>query len=462
MNELAIVILAAGQGTRMRSVLPKVLQPLAGKPLLAHVLAALQPLSATQTLIIFGHQGDQVRAVFPESYLTWVEQTKQLGTGHAVQQAVPQLPKQGQVLVLVGDVPLIQTSTLQQLLKSTPPHAIGLLTTIPDNPTGLGRIIRNKQGKIEKIVEEKDATPKERAISEINTGIFVFPAEKLATWLTRIQPSPISGEYYLTDVLALAVAEKCDIVGVTVPNAYEVMGINDKRELAIAERYYQQQQAERLMINGVTIADPQRFDLRGELTVGHDVLLDIGVMIEGKVTLGNRCMIGPYSVLKNVTLGDDVVIKSHCVLEEAIIGNHAEVGPFARLRPGAKLADHVHVGNFAEIKKSEIGAYSKVHHVSYIGDTTIGGKVNIGAGTIVCNYDGVKKSQTIIEDGAFIGSNSSLVAPVKIGKQAVIGAGSVITRDAPAGELTVARNPQKNCGKWPRSSDKQDKQKGEK
>jgi bifunctional UDP-N-acetylglucosamine pyrophosphorylase / glucosamine-1-phosphate N-acetyltransferase len=456
MNAPSIVILAAGQGTRMRSALPKVLQPLAGKPLLAHI----KPLFPTKTIIIFGHQGEQVRAAFPQPHYTWVEQKQQLGTGHAVQQALSEFPKSGQVLVMVGDAPLINSDTLQQLIKATPSEAIGLLTTLPDNPTGLGRIIRNKQGAIEKIIEEKDATPAERAIQEINTGIYVFPAQKLATWLPRIQPSSVSGEYYLTEVLALAKAEKCEIVGVPSANAYEVMGVNDKRELAIAERYYQEHQAKRLMYQGVTVIDPKRFDLRGELTVGQDVLIDTNVILEGVVTIGNRCTIGAHSVLKNVTIGDDVIIKSHCVLEEAIIGDHAEVGPFARLRPGTKLAAHVHVGNFAEIKKSDIGPYSKVHHVSYIGDTTIGEKVNIGAGTIVCNYDGAKKSQTVIEDGAFIGSNSSLVAPVKIGKQAVIGAGSVITRDAPAGELTIARNVQKNCGKWPRSS--KDRQKGEK
>lgn len=445
---LSIVILAAGQGKRMVSQVPKVLHPLAGKMLLEHVIHTAQQLHPTP-VIVYGHQGDVVRDACADLNVLWAKQPEQLGTGHAVLQALPHIPDDHRVLVLYGDVPLISLDTLQKFIQTTPRQALGIITATLDNPAGLGRIIRDKQNNIINIIEDKDLSDTERANREVNTGIYLFPENFLKKSLPLLQNNNAQKEYYLTDMIKMAVQENITIHSIQPASPDEVLGINDRVQLAHLERSYQRQYAEKLMRQGVTLLDPNRFDLRGELTVGQDIVIDINVIIEGRVTIGSGCKIGPNTVLRNTTLGDRVEIKANSVLEDAVIGADCTIGPFARIRPGTVLAAHAHVGNFVEIKNSKIGEGSKVNHLTYIGDSDIGKRVNIGAGTITCNYDGVNKHKTQIGDQAFIGSNSSLVAPVTIGEGAYIGSGSVITQDAPPHQLTVCRaKEQRSIEHW--------------
>ena len=441
--KLGVVILAAGQGTRMKSDLPKVLHRLAGKPLLGHVIDCARSLSPVEIVVVYGHGGERVRAVFDEQQdLQWVEQAEQLGTGHAVQQAMPVLKTAEQVLILYGDVPLTRSETLQSLVAATEHQGFGLLTVTLDNPTGYGRIVRNDGGRVQRIVEQKDASAEELTIDEVNTGIMCVPREHLAEWLGGLSNSNAQGEYYLTDVLAMAVADGFDIQVQQPALAVEAEGVNNRGQLATLERAHQRNIADQLMVDGVTLRDPSRLDVRGRVTHGRDCEIDINVIIDGDVTLGNRVRIGANCVLRNAVLGDDVEILENCVIEDATVGAASKVGPFARLRPGAELVGEAHIGNFVEIKKSVVGLGSKVNHLSYIGDTEIGEGVNIGAGTITCNYDGANKHKTVIGDRAFIGSNSALVAPVTIGENATVGAGSVIGKDAPADKLTLTRAKQ--------------------
>ncbi len=445
--KLGIVILAAGQGTRMKSRLPKVLHPLAGKPLLAHVIETARDLQPDTMVVVYGHGGEQVRQTLDAPGLQWVEQAEQLGTGHAVQQALPALKDVDQVLVLYGDVPLMHTASLQRLLDGA---GFGLMTMNLDDPTGYGRILRDEQGRVTGIVEQKDASAAEQQIREVNTGIMLVDARALARWLEQLSPQNAQGEYYLTDIVALAVAEGVEIRVAQPGEPVEAEGVNDRLQLAALERVYQRWQAHALMRNGVTLKDPARFDLRGTLKTGMDVTLDVNVIIEGEVTLGDNVHVGANTVLRNVKVADKVLIRENCVIEDAVIGPDSAIGPFSRIRPGTELVGGAHVGNFVEIKNSVIGSGSKVNHLTYIGDTTMGAGVNIGAGTITCNYDGAYKHRTLIGDRAFIGSNTALVAPVRVGEDATIGAGSVIAKDAPAGELTVARGKQVTIRGWKR------------
>jgi bifunctional UDP-N-acetylglucosamine pyrophosphorylase/glucosamine-1-phosphate N-acetyltransferase len=448
---ISIVILAAGQGKRMYTSLPKVLHRLAGKSLLEHVVqTALQLDTATTPIVVYGHQGEIVRDALSNLALTWVEQTKQLGTGHAVSQTLSQIPLDNQVLVLYGDVPLITLETLQKLAENTPPNAIGMITAHLSNPTGLGRIIRDAKNLIVQIVEEKDATAEQRKIKEINSGIYLIPARYLQKWLPHLKNQNAQQEFYLTDIIQFAVKENIPIYNQEPIRLEEILGVNDCVQLAHLERYYQRAYAEKLMRQGVTLYDPNRFDMRGELTVGQDTIIDINVVIEGKVSIGNHCIIGPNTLLRNVTLQDHIEIKANCVIDGAEIAEHCVVGPFARIRPGTQVSSKVQIGNFIEIKNSSIDIGSKIHHVGYIGDSEIGKHVNIGAGTITCNYDGANKYKTIIGDEAFIGSNTELVAPVTIGEGATIGAGSTITRNAPPQQLTLCRGQQRSIPHWQR------------
>jgi bifunctional UDP-N-acetylglucosamine pyrophosphorylase/glucosamine-1-phosphate N-acetyltransferase len=445
----AILILAAGRGTRMKSDLPKVLHPLAGKPLLAHLLETLQSLNYQSLNLVCGHGSEQVKKTFSHLPLNYIEQAEQLGTGHAVVQAFEAIKVAERVLILVGDTPLISLTTLQALL-AIPSNTIGLLTATVNDPTGLGRIVRDAEGKLLHIVEEKDATTAQRAIDEINTGIMILPVSKLVTWLPQLRPHNAQGEYYLTDIFAMAVLENYPIETVQVIVETEIASVNDRVQLASLERIVQHRQAEELMRQGVTLLDPSRFDLRGNFKVGRDVVIDVNVIIAGEVTLGDRCTIGPNVILRDTVLGDDVTIKSNCDIEGAVIGAESVVGPFARLRPGTVLESEVKIGNFVEVKKSTMGKGSKANHLAYVGDATVGSAVNIGAGVITANYDGVNKWQTTIEEGASIGANSVLVAPVTIGMDATIGAGSVISKAAPAGELTVSRAKPQTIKGWKR------------
>lgn len=453
---LQIVVLAAGQGKRMYSNLPKVLHRIAGKPLLGHVLDTARSLSPDRLVVVYGHGGDQVRAAFAgQEDLVWALQAEQLGTGHAVRQAMPHV-QGGVTMVLYGDVPLTRKETLERLLAATDHcSAVGLLTDYLPDPAGYGRIVRDADHNVVRIVEHKDASEAERAINEINTGMMAVPTARLESWLNELRNDNVQGEYYLTDIIALAVRDGLAVNAVQPAEHWEAEGINNKLQLAQLERIYQQNRAEKLLVAGVTLADPARIDIRGTLQHGQDVRIDVNCVFEGAVVLGNNVSIGANCVLRNVTIADNAVIHPFCHLEEAAVGAGSLIGPYARLRPGAQLADNVHIGNFVEIKKSDIGSGSKVNHLSYIGDATIGSAVNVGAGTITCNYDGVNKFRTVIGDQAFIGSNTSLVAPVEIGEGATTGAGSVITRNAPAGELTVARARQLTLAGWKRPQKKQ-------
>jgi len=460
---LSIVILAAGQGKRMRSTLPKVLQPLAGQPMLAHVLTLARSLAPQSIHVVYGHGGERVRAAFaepsgavqpgsmvqPGGVVHWVEQAEQLGTGHALAQAMPGVGKDQQVLVLYGDVPLLRTATLEQLRVSAG-AGVALLTATPPEPAGYGRIVRDARGRIARIVEDRDASATVRRIREVNTGVLVAPARQLTRWLAALKPRNAQGELYLTDIVAMAVRERVPVQPLGVADAAEALGINDKVQLAQAEAHYRRRRACELLARGVTLVDPARLDVRGEIEVGTDVVLDVNVVLEGPVRLGNGVHIGPHCVVSRTSIGDATVLQANCVVQDAVIGSDCSVGPFTRMRPGAQLAKGAHVGNFVEIKNSRIGERSKVNHLSYIGDAEIGSGVNVGAGTITCNYDGANKSQTRIGDRAFIGSGSMLVAPVTIGAEATVGAGSTITSDAPAGKLTLARSRQVTIAEWQR------------
>jgi bifunctional UDP-N-acetylglucosamine pyrophosphorylase / glucosamine-1-phosphate N-acetyltransferase len=447
---LEVVILAAGQGKRMYSDTPKVLHRLAGQPLLAHVLASARALNPAAVHVVYGHGGERVREAFAGAGVQWTRQAEQKGTGHAVAQAMPTVADQAVVLVLYGDVPLIRAQTLQNLLSAAGPDGLALLTAELDAPAGYGRIIRGPDGRVTRIVESKDATPAEAAVREVNTGFLATPAAKLKKWLAGLRNHNAQGEYYLTDIIAMAVAEGVDIATRAPRDVWEILGVNSKQELADVERVHQKQLAEKLMQQGVTLRDPARLDVRGELTCGRDVVIDVNVVFEGKVVLGDRVQVGPNNVIRDCTLGADTVVHPNCVLEQAVIGEDCRIGPFARIRPETKLAAHVHVGNFVEVKKSEVGEGSKMNHLSYIGDSSVGSGVNIGAGTITCNYDGANKHRTVIGDNVFVGSNTALVAPVTVGPGATIGAGSVITKAAPAGELTLTRVAQVSRPGWKR------------
>lgn len=436
-----VIILAAGKGTRMRSKLPKVLQPLAGQPLLGHVIQTAKQLQAQNIITIYGHGGDLVKDAFSHEQIQWVEQAEQLGTGHAVQVTLPILPQDGISLILYGDVPLVRQQTLEQLIAVSSKTGIGMITLTVDNPTGYGRIVR-ENGQIQAIVEHKDASDAQRQIQEINTGIYCVSNAKLHEWLPKLSNNNAQGEYYLTDIVEMAVAEGLEIASIQPEQAFEVEGVNDRIQLAALEREFQAQQALELMRQGVTLTDPKRFDLRGQLKVGQDVRIDINVIIEGDCELGDGVEIGAGCVLKNTKIAAGTKVQPYSIFDGAVVGEDTQIGPFARLRPGAKLANDVHIGNFVEVKNSSIGLGSKANHFTYLGDAEVGASSNIGAGTITCNYDGANKHKTIIGDAAFIGSNSSLVAPVKIGNGATIGAGSVITRDVVDNALAFERAPQ--------------------
>ena len=447
---LHVVILAAGHGKRMLSNTPKVLHKLAGKALLAHVLDAVQRLNPSAIHIVIGHEGTLIRDAFMHLNLNWVWQHEPCGTGHAVLQALPEIPEEADVLILCADVPLITETILSSLVHpdNTVQHALRFLVSKVDNPTGLGRVIRDQQHAVTAIVEEKDANEEQRAIHEINSGIYCVQAAQLKRWLPKLSCHNAQKEYYLTEIIHMAVNEQVPIYTVTAEPAWRVHGINNRLQLMQLERALQVHQAHDLLEQGVTIADHQRIDLRGELTCGRDVFIDINVIFNGRNTLGDGCHIGAHCSLTNVTLGKNCIIKDHCVLEDCVVDDFCEVGPFARIRPKTHLHAHVHVGNFVELKHATLGAHSKAGHLSYLGDVTIGSHVNIGAGTITCNYDGVNKHQTIIEDHAFIGSGSQLVAPVTVGPHATIGAGTTLRKSAPAHELTLTVAAQKTIPGW--------------
>ncbi len=446
---LDIVILAAGQGTRMRSALPKVLHPVAGQSMLGHVIATARQLSPDRIHVVIGHGADEVRQRLAADDLNFVVQAEQLGTGHAVAQALPALSAE-RVLILYGDVPLIEVATLERLLQKVGAQQIALLTVNLDDPTGYGRIVRDDQGLVQAIVEHKDASADQKLITEGNTGILAVPGERLGDWLGRLSNSNAQGEYYLTDVIAMAVADGLVVATEQPLDAMEVQGANDRRQLAELERHYQLRAAHRLMAQGVTLRDPARFDLRGEVTVGLDVLIDINVILEGKVVIEDGVEIGPNCVIRDSTLRRGAVIKANSHLEGAELGEGADCGPFARLRPGAVLGAKAHVGNFVEVKNSQLGEGAKAGHLAYLGDADIGSRTNIGAGTITCNYDGANKFRTVLGEDVFIGSNSSLVAPVSLGDGATTGAGSVITADVPAGTLALGRARQTLIEGWQR------------
>jgi bifunctional UDP-N-acetylglucosamine pyrophosphorylase/glucosamine-1-phosphate N-acetyltransferase len=447
---LSVVILAAGQGKRMQSDRPKVLQPLAGHPLLAHAFETAQALGPDLIHVVYGHGGEQVRQSLIGPNLHWALQAEQLGTGHALQMAMPGIPDDHTVLVLYGDVPLLRAETLRELLALAGAKSLALLTVELADPTGYGRIVRDARGAVRRIVEQKDAKPRELKISECNTGVLAAPAKRLRAWLKKLGNNNAQREYYLTDVIAMAVAEKLRVRPLVASDPMEVLGVNDRVQLAALETAYRARRARELMLAGVTIIDPARIDIRGAVECGRDVVLDVNVVLEGPVQIGSGVRVGANAVISQATIGAGTHIKPNCVIERAEIGPRCEIGPFARIRPESQLAEGVHVGNFVEIKKSSLGRGSKANHLSYIGDAVIGAGVNVGAGTITCNYDGANKWTTEVGDGAFVGSGTMLVAPVKIGAGATIGAGSTITRDAPAGELTLERSRQTTLPGWQR------------
>jgi len=449
---LEIVVLAAGSGKRMYSDRPKVLHTLAGKPLLRHVLDTALVLKPAAIHVVYGHGGDQVQTAMADTKVQWALQAEQKGTGHAVAQAMPSVADSAQVLVLYGDVPLIRAETLKELLAAAG-DGIALLTAELADPAQYGRILR-KNGKVVSIKERKDATPEEVTIREINTGFLAAPAARLRPWLAKLSNNNAQGEYYLTDIISMAVADNINIATRGPRDESEILGVNSQTELAQLERMHQKKEAEKLLQQGVTLRDPARIDVRGELKCGRDVVIDINVIFEGTVSLGDRVHVGPNTIIRDSTVGNGTVIQPNCVIEQADIGADCRIGPFARLRPETKLANEVHVGNFVEVKKSDVGTGSKMNHLSYVGDTTVGKNVNIGAGTITCNYDGANKHRTVIGDNVFVGSNTALVAPVTVGENATIGAGSVITKAAPAGELTLTRATQTTKTGWKRPTKK--------
>ncbi len=446
---LSVVILAAGQGKRMKSDLPKVLQPLAGRPMLEHVIRCAQDLDPAAIHVVYGHGGEQVRAVLAGQPVTWVLQAEQHGTGHAVMQAAPGIPEDHTVLVLYGDVPLTRAATLGNLLECGS-DKLAILSVRLADPAGYGRVLRDTAGSVYRIVEQKDANRKEQAVDEVNTGLMAVGAGRLKGWLSQLSNDNAQGEYYLTDVVAMAVKDGVRVEAVLAPSAAEVLGVNDKLQLAQVEAEHRRLRAEALMLAGVTVVDPARLDVRGDVEHGRDVQLDVNVILEGRVKLGDRVRIGPNVVIRDCEIGAGTVVNANCVLEQSVIGDGCSIGPFARMRPGNRLANGVHLGNFVEVKNSQIGEGSKANHLTYLGDTTVGVKVNVGAGTVTCNYDGANKHRTVIGDGAFIGSGAMLVAPVTVGEQATIGAGSTVTKDAPAGKLTIERSKQVSLDGWKR------------
>ena len=448
--KLHVIILAAGKGTRMKSALPKVLAPLAAKPLLAHVIHTAKTIEAASINVVVGHGAEQVRTAFKNENINWHVQTEQKGTGHAVKQGIPDLPDEDVALVLYGDVPLITAATLRNLIQDLDTHQLAILTAIFDNPTGYGRIVRNEKNHITGIVEQQDASVEQQAIQEINTGILAGNIGKLKQWLNALNTNNAQSEEYLTDVVSIA-NQAGEIIVATQPQSNdEINGINSKVELAAIERLYQQMAAQQCMEQGLTVIDPARFDLRGELNFKQDCTLDINTIINGKVSLGRNVTIHANCVLTDCTIGDDTIIHPNTVLENCQIGKNANVGPFARIRPGTVLANETRIGNFVELKNTQLATGSKVNHLSYVGDSLVGQDTNIGAGVITCNYDGANKHQTIIGDNAFIGSNAQLVAPVTVADGATIAAGSTITQKVPEGHLAVARSKQKNLAGWAR------------
>ena len=450
---LSVVILAAGKGTRMYSDLPKVLHPIAGKPMVKHVIDTVKHLNARQINLIYGHGADLLKERLADEPVNWVFQAEQLGTGHAMQQAAPFFADDENIMMLYGDTPLIQQSTLERLIAQKPENGIALLTVKLENPTGYGRIIR-ENGSVVAIVEQKDASAEQLKIQEINTGVMVASGASFKKWLGNLNNNNAQGEYYITDVIAMANEDGFQVQAVQADEFMEVEGVNNRLQLAALERFYQKKQAEKLLLAGVTLIDPSRFDVRGTVEHGKDVSIDVNVILEGNVKLGNNVKIGAGCVLKNVTVGDNVEIKPYSVLEDAVIGEKSAIGPFSRLRPGTQLAEGAHVGNFVEIKNAQVGKGSKVNHLTYVGDAEVGSNVNIGAGVITCNYDGANKFKTIIGDDVFVGSDSQLVAPVEIANGATIGAGSTITKNVAEGELVITRVAQKHIQGWLRPTKK--------
>ena len=450
--DLTVVILAAGKGTRMRSALPKVLHKLADKPLVQHVIDTAKSLNPNKIVVVYGHGGDIVPQTINDPSIQWVEQKEQLGTGHAVAQAVDALDDSGRILVLYGDVPLVQQSTLSALVAQLDDENVGvsLLTAVLTDATGYGRIVRDHQHRVARIVEHKDANEAELAVKEVNTGILAASYADLCGWLKRLENNNAQGEYYLTDIIGMSVNDGKPVEASIIQREWEMAGVNNKKQLAELERQHQRNIAEQLMDNGVTLMDPARLDVRGVLNAGRDVTIDVNAVFLGEVTLGDNVQIGPNCVIKNCRIADNVSIHANSVLEDSIIDTGCDIGPFARIRPDSHLMANAKVGNFVEVKKSIIGEGSKVNHLSYVGDTTMGANVNIGAGTITCNYDGANKYKTIIEDDVFVGSDTQLVAPVTVAKGTTIGAGSTITKDTPAGKLTLSRSKQITLDGWQR------------
>ncbi|HWH39255.1 MAG TPA: bifunctional UDP-N-acetylglucosamine diphosphorylase/glucosamine-1-phosphate N-acetyltransferase GlmU [Usitatibacter sp.] len=449
-NTLQVVILAAGQGKRMNSDLPKVLHPLGGRPLLAHVIDTARTLSPQRLCVVVGHGAAQVRERVADADIAWALQEQQLGTGHAVSQALPQLGGEGTVLVLYGDVPLIAAETLRSLVEAAADGSLAVLTQDLDNPRGYGRIVRDASGKVARIVEEKDASAEERRIREVNTGILAVPRARLQQWLQGLRNDNAQGEYYLTDIIAAAVADGVAVAVRQPAAAYECLGVNSKVELAVLERHFQAANAQRLLAAGVTLADAARIDVRGSLECGRDVFIDVNCVFEGRVVLGDGASVAPNCVLRDTQVGARTEVKAFSHIEEAVIGTNARIGPYARIRPGTVLADEVHIGNFVEVKASQLGHGSKANHLAYVGDSTVGSSVNIGAGTITCNYDGANKHRTVIEDDVHIGSDVQLVAPVTVGRGATVGAGTTVFRDVPPGGLVLNPKKQESRPEWQR------------
>jgi bifunctional UDP-N-acetylglucosamine pyrophosphorylase/glucosamine-1-phosphate N-acetyltransferase len=447
---LVAIILAAGSGTRMKSTLPKVLQPLAGRPLLQHVLNSARTLNPAAIHVVYGHGGESVPQAFAHEKVSWVLQAQQLGTGHAVMQAAPQLSADQRALILYGDVPLITTATLQALLDAAGRDEVAILTVNASDPSGYGRVVRNGAGRVRAIVEEKDATAKQRRLRECSTGVITLPVKRLTKWLKLLDNRNSQGEYYLTDLIGLAVRDRVAVRALVAPDEQEVQGVNDRMQLAAAEGAWRARQARKLMLDGATLIDPARVDVRGQVSVGQDVVIDVNVVLEGEVKLGDGVRIGPNCLIRNTQIAAGTQVFGHCFIDHASIGPDCNIGPFARFRPHSVLAERVHIGNFVEVKNTRIGAGSKSNHLTYLGDTTVGAGVNVGAGTITCNYDGANKFPTVIGDKAFIGSGSMLVAPVEIGAGATIGAGSTIVSNAPPEQLTLARSRQVSIAGWKR------------
>jgi len=450
MRPLSVIILAAGEGKRMKSALPKVLQPLAGRPLLTHVIDTAHALEPAAVHVVYGHGGERVRQALPAERVEWALQAQQLGTGHAVLQAISKVPDAHVALVLYGDVPLLGRQTLQDLVALAAHRQVALLTMTPDDPTGYGRIVRDARGRVERIVEQKDASTEERRIRECNTGVVAAPARLLKSWLAALKTDNSQREYYLTDIIAMAVRDGVAVKPLACADAIEALGVNDKVQLATLESVCRQRAARELMLAGVTIADPARIDVRGRVSHGKDVFIDVNVILEGQVRLGDRVRIGPGCVVRDAEIGDDTQVFAHCVIDGAIIGPSCNIGPFARFRPTSTLSAGVHIGNFVEVKNSTMAEGSKANHLSYVGDAQVGARVNLGAGTIIANYDGANKHRTVIEDDVHTGSNSVLVAPITVGAGATVAAGSTVANHVPAGKLTIARARQTTIDDWKR------------